>query len=233
MNTVTSNEGFFAEQKSLDRIVLPQGYHEELKTYLLEEKEGIHAVLEDLGEEGLRQNAYVGCEEDKHVLLTDIEQLDPSIQKELALYAAGLLNPLRNQLGSVGVVVSELALDYAKSLAKSLECSLLQHDYESLVEIARQKGVEPKGKDCVAFSEYQSDGYTLYDAKALIYQGLVWRLFDDSHADYGHAAILLGMEQEDSGDEALGFAFSKYSLDTDWLLTHMIFIPKNWVQAIE
>nr|WP_269089086.1 hypothetical protein [Streptococcus suis] len=30
--------------------------------------------------------------------------------------------------------------------------------------------------------------------KKLTYRALIWRLFDDSHADYGHAATILGMD---------------------------------------
>ncbi|AZR98790.1 hypothetical protein XK27_06620 [Streptococcus suis] len=128
----------------------------------------------------------------------------------------------------MAVEVSDLALDYAVSLAQSLSSSLRYHNYDSLIAIAQLKGVEPKGKDCLAFSEYR-ETYTLYDAKKLVYKALIWRLFDDSHADYGHATTILGMDEDDSGVEEIGFAFSKYSLDIDWLLTHMIFIPKDWI----
>ncbi|HFI0100612.1 hypothetical protein [Streptococcus suis] len=93
----------------------------------------------------------------------------------------------------MAVEVSDLALDYAVSLAQSLNSSLRYHNYDSLIAIAQIKGVEPKGKDCQSFSEYRQR-YSLYDAKKLIYRALIWRLFDDSHADYGHAATILGMD---------------------------------------
>ncbi len=216
------------EQSQVDKIVLPKGYSERLQAYIQEKKTGLDDDLEQFGEEGLALNRYQGREADKAVILSDIEALDLDVQKELALYAISLLNPLRTQLGSVAVEVSDFALDYASSLAQSLHSSLRFHNYDSLVAIAKIKGVEPKGKDCLAFSEYR-EVYSLYDAKELIYQALTWRLFDDSHADYGHSAILLGIEQEEAGDEQLGLAFSRYSLNIDWLLTHMIFIPKDWI----
>ncbi|HFI0235559.1 TPA: SEC10/PgrA surface exclusion domain-containing protein [Streptococcus suis] len=212
-------------------IQLPEGFAAGLVEYLKNGKSGLDSTLEKLGELGLEANRFQGNEADKSRLIADIEAVDQEILEELALYATDLLNPLRKALGSVAVEVSSLALDYAKSLATSIEAGLYKHDYDSLIEIAKQKGVEPQGKDCIAFSEYKEDGYSLYDAKELIYQGLVWRLFDDSHADYGHAAILLGIGQDDSGVEAIGFAFSRLSLHVEWLLTHMIFIPKDWVLA--
>ncbi|WP_079269141.1 SEC10/PgrA surface exclusion domain-containing protein [Streptococcus suis] len=213
---------------NLERIILPEGYYETLAQYVQAGKTGFDSELEKLGEQGLDINIYKGSEQDREVILEDIENLPQEIREELARFAANLLNPLREQLGTVAVEVSDLAIDYAKSLAESLNNSLRFHNYDSLIAIAKIKGVEPKGKDCLAFSEYR-EVYTLYDAKKLVYKALIWRLFDDSHADYGHAAIILGLAKEDSGVEEIGFAFSKYSLDIDWLLTHMIFIPKGWI----
>ncbi|MGU7978776.1 SEC10/PgrA surface exclusion domain-containing protein [Streptococcus suis] len=213
---------------NLERIILPEGYYETLAQYVRAGKTGFDSELEKLGEQGLDINVYKGSEQDREVILEDIENLPQEIREELARFAAGLLNPLREQLGTVAVEVSDLALDYAVSLAQSLNNSLRYHNYESLIAIAQIKGVEPKGKDCLAFSEFR-ECYTLYDAKKLVYKALTWRLFDDSHADYDHAATILGMDDDGSGVEQIGFAFSKYSLDIDWLLTHMIFIPKGWI----
>ncbi|HEM5088923.1 TPA: SEC10/PgrA surface exclusion domain-containing protein [Streptococcus suis] len=213
---------------NLERIILPEGYYETLAQYVRAGKTGFDSELEKLGDQGLDINVYKGSEQDREVILEDIENLPQEIREELARFAANLLNPLREQLGTVAVEVSDLAIDYAKSLAESLNNSLRYHNYDSLIAIAKIKGVEPKGKDCLAFSEYK-ENYTLYDAKKLVYKALTWRLFDDSHADYGHATTILGLDEDDSGVEEIGFAFSKYSLDIDWLLTHMIFIPKDWI----
>ncbi|HFI0054949.1 TPA: SEC10/PgrA surface exclusion domain-containing protein [Streptococcus suis] len=215
-------------KENVDQILLPKGYYEALLQYINDGKSGFDPEIERLGEQGLDINVYKGSEQDRDIILPDIENLSQEIREELARFAAGLLNPLREQLGTVAVEVSDLALDYAVSLAQSLNSSLRFHNYDSLIAIAQIKGVEPKGKDCLAFSEYR-ETYTLYDAKKLVYKALTWRLFDDSHADYGHAATILGMDEDDSGLEQIGFAFSKYSLDIDWLLTHMIFIPKDWI----
>ncbi|CYU78102.1 transposon related peptidoglycan linked protein (LPXTG motif) [Streptococcus suis] len=212
----------------LECIILPEGYYETLAQYVQAGKTGFDSELEKLGEQGLDINVYKGSEQDRKVILEDIENLPQEIREELARFAANLLNPLREQLGTVSVEVSDLALDYADSLAQSLSSSLRYHNYDSLIAIAKIKGVEPKGKDCLAFSEYK-ESYTLYDAKKLVYKALTWRLFDDSHADYGHATTILGLDKEETGVEEIGFAFSKYSLDIDWLLTHMIFIPKDWI----
>ncbi|HFI0461509.1 TPA: SEC10/PgrA surface exclusion domain-containing protein [Streptococcus suis] len=214
--------------ETVDRILLPEGYSETLLQYVLEGRSGFDSELERLGEHGLVTNVYVGSEQDREIILPDIENLSQEILEELARFAVALLTPLREQLGTVAVEVSDLALDYAVSLAQSLNNSLRYHNYESLIAIAQIKGVEPKGKDCLAFSECK-ENYTLYDTKKLVYKALTWRLFDDSHADYGHATTILGMDEDDSGIEQIGFAFSKYSLDIDWLLTHMIFIPKDWI----
>lgn len=220
--------GMVRNHEISDKILLPEGYYETLAQYVQAGKTGFDSELEKLGEQGLDINVYKGSEQDRKVILEDIENLPQEIREELARFAANLLNPLRKQLGTEAVEVSDLALDYADSLAQSLSSSLRYHNYDSLIAIAQIKGVEPKGKDCLAFSEYRG-AYTLYDAKKLVYKALTWRLFDDSHADYGHATTILGMDEDDSGVEEIGFAFSKYSLDIDWLLTHMIFIPKDWI----
>ncbi|HFI0405820.1 TPA: SEC10/PgrA surface exclusion domain-containing protein [Streptococcus suis] len=215
-------------KENVDQILLPKGYYETLLKYVSEGNSGFDPELERLGGKGLETNVYKGSEQDRDIILPDIENLSQEIREELARFAADLLNPLREQLGTVAVEVSDLALDYAVSLAQSLNNSLRYHNYDSLIAIAQIKGVEPKGKDCLAFSEHK-ETYSLYDAKKLVYKALTWRLFDDSHADYGHAATILGLDEDDSGLEQIGFAFSKYSLDIDWLLTHMIFIPKDWI----
>ncbi|HEL1597218.1 TPA: SEC10/PgrA surface exclusion domain-containing protein [Streptococcus suis] len=211
-----------------DKILLPDGYYEKLLEYAQAEKTGFDAELERLGEQGLLLNVYKGQEADREIILSDIENLDKEIREELAQYAVTLLNPLRKQLGTVAVEMSDFALDYAVRLARSLNSTLRYHNYDSLIAIAKTKGVEPKGKDCQSFSEYRQR-YSLYDAKKLIYRALAWRLFDDSHADYGHALTILGLDEDESGVEQIGFAFSKFTLDIDWLLTHMIFIPKDWI----
>ncbi|NQQ99776.1 hypothetical protein HO839_03585 [Streptococcus suis] len=134
------------------------------------------------------------------------------------------MNPLRKELRTVAVEMSDFALDYAVRLVQSLNSTLRYHNYDSLIAIAKTKGVE----DCQSFSEYRQR-YSLYDAKKLIYRALAWRLFDDSHADYGHALTILGLDEDESGIEQIGFAFSKFTLDIDWLLNHMVFIPKDWI----
>ncbi|CYW04188.1 SEC10/PgrA surface exclusion domain-containing protein [Streptococcus suis] len=220
--------GMVRNHEISDKILLPDGYYEKLLEYAQAEKTGFDAELERLGEQGLLLNIYKGQEADREIILSDIENLDKEIREELAQYAVTLLNPLRKQLGTVAVEMSDFALDYAVRLAQSLNSTLRYHNYDSLIAIAKTKGVEPKGKDCQSFSEYRQC-YSLYDAKKLIYRALAWRLFDDSHADYGHALTILGLDEDESGVEQIGFAFSKYSLDIDWLLTHMIFIPKDWI----
>ncbi|HFU3804395.1 TPA: SEC10/PgrA surface exclusion domain-containing protein [Streptococcus suis] len=220
--------GTVGNQKISDKILLPEGYYQRLLEYSQAEKTGFDAELERIGEQGLLLNIYKGNEEDRNIILPDIENVDKEIREELAQYAAFLLNPLRKELGTVAVEVSDLALDYAVRLAQSLNSTLRSHNYDSLIAIAKTTGVEPKGKDCQSFSEYREQ-YSLYDAKKLIYRALIWRLFDDSHADYGHALTILGLDEDKSGIEQIGFAFSKYTLDIDWLLTHMIFIPKDWI----
>ena len=129
--------------------------------------------------------------------MPNIENVDKDISEELAQYAASLLNPLRKEIGTVAVEVSDLALDYAVRLAQSLNSTLRYHNYDSLIAIAKTTGVEPKGKDCQSFSEYREQ-YSLCDAKKLIYRALIWRLFDDSHADYGHALTILGLDEDES-----------------------------------
>ncbi len=78
-----------------------------------------------------------------------------------------------------------------------LNSTLRNHNYDSLIAIAKMTGVEQKGKDCQSFSEYREQ-YSLCDAKKLIYRALIWRLFDDSHADYGHALTILGLDEDES-----------------------------------
>ncbi|MGU7901648.1 hypothetical protein ACS6ZL_08665 [Streptococcus suis] len=102
---------------NLERIILPEGYYETLAQYVRAGKTGFDSELEKLGEQGLDINIYKGSEQDRKVILEDIENLPQEIREELARFAANLLNPLREQLGTVAVEVSDLALDYAVSLA--------------------------------------------------------------------------------------------------------------------
>ena len=144
-------------QEILDKIVLPEGYYEKLLEYAKERKSGFDAELERLGEQGLLLNIYKGNEEDRNIILPNIENVDKDISEELAQYAASLLNPLRKEIGTVAVEVSDLALDYAVRLAQSLNSTLRYHNYDSLIAISKMTGMEPKGKDCQSFSEYENN----------------------------------------------------------------------------
>ncbi|HFI0593930.1 TPA: hypothetical protein ACGO2M_001798 [Streptococcus suis] len=106
-------------QEILDKIVLPEVYYEKLLEYAIERKSGFDAELERLGEQGLLLNIYKGNEEDRNIILPNIENVDKDISEELAQYAASLLNPLRKELETVAVEVSDLALDYAVRLAQT------------------------------------------------------------------------------------------------------------------
>ncbi|HFI0076345.1 TPA: hypothetical protein ACGO3I_000424 [Streptococcus suis] len=90
--------GTVGNQKISDKILLPEGYYQRLLEYSQAEKTGFDAELERIGEQGLLLNIYKGNEEDRNIILPDIENVDKEIREELAQYAAFLLNPLRKEL---------------------------------------------------------------------------------------------------------------------------------------
>jgi len=60
-------------QEILDKIVLPEVYYEKLLEYTIESKSGFDTELERLGEQGLLLNIYKGNEEDRNIILPNIE----------------------------------------------------------------------------------------------------------------------------------------------------------------
>lgn len=125
----------------------------------------------------------------------DINNLDYNTRKELSLFAADLINQIRKQFGTKDVVVTEDSIRIANEVAlKSTE--EYGHDFKALSEVGKENGVLLG--ELAGFSD--DPATTLADIKKRIYDDILSMLFDDAHAQWGHATSLSGVVPKDPNE---------------------------------
>ena len=125
----------------------------------------------------------------------DFNNLDYNTRKELSLFAADLINQIRKQFGTKDVVVTEDSIRIANEVAlKSTE--EYGHDFKALSEVGKENGVLLG--ELAGFSD--DPATTLADIKKRIYDDILSMLFDDAHAQWGHATSLSGVVPKDPNE---------------------------------
>ena len=157
----------------------------------------------------------------------NINNLDYNTRKELSLFAADLINQVRKQFGTEDVKVTEDSVRIANEVAhKSTE--EYGHDFKALNEVGKENGVLLG--ELAGFSD--DPATTLADIKKRIYDDVLSMLFDDAHAQWGHATSLSGVLPENKNEgymQYTGLGFR--SNDTFTSVIHYIKISDNMVSA--
>ena len=132
--------------------------------------------------------------ESKKDLATEvnINNLDYNTRKELSLFAADLINQLRKQFGTEDVKVTEDSVRIANEVARK-STEEYGHDFKALNEVGKENGVLLG--ELAGFSD--DPATTLADIKKRIYDDVLSMLFDDAHAQWGHATSLSGVLPKD------------------------------------
>ena len=125
----------------------------------------------------------------------DINNLDYNTRKELSLFAADLINQIRKQFGTKNVVVTEDSIRIANEVARK-STEEYGHDFKALSEVGKANGVLLG--ELAGFSD--DPATTLADIKKRIYDDILSMLFDDAHAQWGHATSLSGVVPKDPNE---------------------------------
>lgn len=157
----------------------------------------------------------------------NINNLDYNTRKELSLFAADLINQVRKQFGTENVKVTEDSVRIANEVAhKSTE--EYGHDFKALNEVGKENGVLLG--ELAGFSD--DPATTLADIKKRIYDDVLSMLFDDAHAQWGHATSLSGVLPENKNEgymQYTGLGFRSNATFTS--VIHYIKISDNMVSA--
>ena len=157
----------------------------------------------------------------------NINSLDYNTRKELSLFAADLINQVRKQFGTEGVKVTEDSVRIANEVARK-STEEYGHDFKALNEVGKENGVFLG--ELAGFSD--DPATTLADIKKRIYDDVLSMLFDDAHAQWGHATSLSGVLPENKNEgymQYTGLGFRSNATFTS--VIHYINISDNMVSA--
>jgi SEC10/PgrA surface exclusion-like protein/LPXTG-motif cell wall-anchored protein len=222
-----------------NEIVLPDGYLEALDNYheIENPTAADNAAMEEVARPGVALNGYESQAEDQAVEIEDPTNLDNEIAIELAHFTADLLNPIRSALGNEPLVPNQDAINMASEIADTYERDGHNpfedngHHVAGIEEVAGEYGLN-QGQFYENLGTISGvSGTTLDDLKQNIYDTLVLMLFEDAHANYGHALSLVG-ELNGGITGFLGVAFSYVPAENqafDSYNTHFITVPDSAV----
>ena len=157
----------------------------------------------------------------------NINNLDYNTRKELSLFAADLINQVRKQFGTEDVKVTESSVRIANEVARK-STEEYGHDFKALNEVGKENGVLLG--ELAGFSD--DPATTLADIKKRIYDDVLSMLFDDAHAQWGHATSLSGVLPENKNEgymQYTGLGFRSNATFTS--VIHYIKISDNMVSA--
>ena len=129
-----------------------------------------------LGAEG-NPNKYKAPEKDKNVPV-DIKNLTPKVEREINLFAADLINQVRDAFGRPRAVVTEDSIRIAKEVAKASKAEE-NHDFEAMDKVGEKNGVLLS--ENLGFAEKGVSN--LAELKEAIYENILIGLFLDSDTE--------------------------------------------------
>lgn len=157
----------------------------------------------------------------------NINSLDYNTRKELSLFAADLINQIRKQFGTDFVKITEDSVRIADEVARNSK-EEYGHDFKALNKVGKENGVLLG--ELAGFSD--DPATTLADIKKRIYDDVLSMLFDDAHAEWGHATSLSGVLPQNPNEgymQYTGLGFRSNATFTS--VIHYIKISDNMVSA--
>lgn len=157
----------------------------------------------------------------------NINNLDYNTRKELSLFAADLINQIRKQFGTDSVKITEDSVRIADEVARNSK-EEYGHDFKALNKVGKENGVLLG--ELAGFSD--DPATTLADIKKRIYDDVLSMLFDDAHAEWGHATSLSGVLPQNPNEgymQYTGLGFRSNPTFTS--VIHYIKISDNMVSA--
>lgn len=230
--------------EGINRIVLSEEYVKALKDnfdYNLDEadwkkaKETLKRVNADL----LKQNKYVKNKNDNNTTSYDIENLPENIRTELSLFAADLINQIREQFKLPKVKVTSSAIEFAKKVGDGYTAdnwnNTKGHDAKAINNVAREYGLPTTTlKEEQDGGQYYENyfGYdlnrknvTYTELKEEVYKGIVGFMLNGY--EWLHAQSIAGINWGQPDEEYFGLDFS---ISNGWTNIHYIKVPADYVK---
>ena len=227
---------------NLNKIVVTQEYVDALKAYLNDRSEANKKRLLAAEADALAANAaFQSNADDEAVIINSQADMTPDILEELSLFAASLINSIRQEFGKIDVTVSLGAIKFADEIAKAYEADdwtgFNGHHIAAINQAASNNGLlEFSGgnlyENLYSYSSSSMDssnawGYSKDYLKENIYNAMLGFLYKDSRSNWGHANSITGLMYGDSTDECyFGLSFSKASSPS--FSTHFVSVPRSF-----
>lgn len=232
--------------EGINRIVLSEEYVKALKNsydydnLTREEREKEDKILKKINYDELRsKNKYVKNKNDDNTITYDIENLPENVRTELSLFAADLINQIRDQFKLPKVKVTPSALEFAKKVGDGYTAdnwnNTKGHDAKAINNVAREYGLPTTTlKEEQEGGQYYENyfGYglnrknvTYTELKAEVYKGIVQFMLNGW--EWLHAQSISGINYGTPDEEYFGLDFS---ISNGWTNIHYIKVPADYVK---
>lgn len=230
--------------EGINRIVLSEEYVKALKDSFdnnlsREEQDKAYDKLGKLSSQDLKKNSYKNNKNDDTKTKYDIENLPENIRTELSLFAADLINQIREQFKLPKVKVTSSAVEFAKIVGNGYMAdnwnSLVGHDARAVNEGARKFGLPTSSDEEVAKHQQYYENYygyglatknvTLAQLKREVYNGIIE--FMIGGGEWFHAQSIAGINYGTPDEEYFGLDFS---ISNGWTNIHYIKVPADYVK---
>lgn len=212
-----------------NEIILPEAYTKDIL------KNGSIDAITQAAQGGGALNTYQSNEENKKIIISDLNNLSLEVRQELSLFAAGLLNPIREKWGGKAYKLTHGIMNFAQDISNEYEQNQQNsgHYDAGIMRAADKNGLNAGGNfyENLAgqFTGYQQKTMSLDELKSKVYGSILGMLFDDAPSAHGHAKSLLSIGD---ADEYLGVDTSqvmKTEEDHTWgyFVIHFISVPND------
>ena len=231
--------------EGINRIVLSEEYVKALKdsqnydTLTREDRRKAREILKRINDEVDNLNKYHKNKNDDIQTKYDIENLPENIRTELSLFAADLINQIREQFKLPKVKVTSSAVEFAKIVGDGYTADNWDaqegHDARAVNEGARKFGLLTSSDEEVAkhqqyYENYYGYGFatknvTLAQLKREVYNGIIGFMFNGQ--EWLHAQSIAGINYGTPDEEYFGLDFS---ISNGWTNIHYIKVPKHYLE---
>ena len=232
--------------EGINRIVLSEEYVKALKdsydydNLTREERKKADKILEKINYDELRsKNKYVKNKNDDNITSYDIENLPENVRTKLSLFAADLINQIREQFKLPKVKVTPSAIDFAKIVGDGYTADNWDaqegHDARAVNQGAKEFGLLTSSKEEEAqHQQYYENLYshsigsktgTYNYLKKAIYDGIVEFMLNGY--EWLHAQSIAGINWGQPDEEYFGLDFS---ISNGWTNIHYIKVPADYVK---
>lgn len=203
-----------------NEIILPEGYTKDIL------KNGSVDEITQVAKSGTTLNTYQSSQTSKNIVIDDLNNLSLEVRKELSLFVAGLLNPIREKWGVGLFKVTQGGIDFAQDIANEYVNNRKGsgdgsgHYVSGITKVAAKYGLNTENNYyenlATGFMGKQATTITLDELKKATYDLVITLLFDDAHSKHDHAKSLLNrMEYEDQ------------NMTVDYLGIDVSYVPNN------